>query len=134
MDATIHTGRQLVWEASDTTPEEIDVGISGHGEELGERFRAALDRIDAVMAPLSRAEMARPDAALIQREFAWAAAMTKHGCRRGLWGMGEVPNGDLAEEARWLLEEHRAIWHARNRPGGFPDSQARLERMARDYD
>jgi hexosaminidase len=116
------------------TPEEIELAISGQGEELGDRLRATLERIDAVMAPLGRAEMARPDAALIQREFSWAAAMTRHGCRRALWRVGEVPVGELAEEARWLLAEHRAIWHARNRPGGFVDSQALLERMARDYD
>ena len=33
MDATIHVGRQLVWEASDTTPEEIDAQADRLREE-----------------------------------------------------------------------------------------------------
>ncbi len=39
----------------------------------------------------------------------------------------------LAAEGEALLSEHEVIWHARNRPGGFVDSQARLKKMADAY-
>ncbi len=116
------------------TREEIGFATSGHGEDLGARLCATVERIDDVMAPLGRAQLSRPDAVLIQRELAWAAEMTRHGCRRALWHMGQGEPKELAKEATWLLSEHKAIWHARNRPGGFADSQALLERMAGQYD
>lgn len=114
------------------SPPEIDFGTSGQ-EDLGSRLHATLERIDAAMAPLQLARMARSDGPLVQREFDWAAGMTRHGCHRALWRMGQADPKELAHQAKWLLSEHRAIWHARNRPGGFNDSQALLERMARQY-
>ncbi|MCB0198118.1 MAG: glycoside hydrolase, partial [Anaerolineae bacterium] len=89
-----------------------------------------------VMAALPQARSTRPDADLLHREFLWAAAMLRHACRRGLWALGD-PAPDLrpalAAEAADLLTEHRAIWLARNRPGGLADSEARLEKMRQDY-
>ena len=63
-----------------------------------------------------------------------SAAMLRHACQRALWLMGEYPVDKLSQEMPYLLSEHKTIWHARNRPGGFEDSHARLQRMALDCD
>ncbi len=105
-----------------------------------EGLRRAIEYIDRVMADLDKEDMERPDADLIKREFAWAAAMLKHGAKRGIWALGKVRGeedvslrAELAREAERLMAEYREIWHARNRPGGFKDSLARMEKMAADY-
>jgi hypothetical protein len=38
----------------------------------------------------------------------------------------------LAQQLKPLLERHRALWLARNRPGGLDDSARRLERILTD--
>ncbi len=119
------------------TPEEIAQykGLTSDG------LRRTLAYIDRVMADLDKADMDRPDAALIQREYAWAADMLRHAAKRGIWALGKAAGREdvslrreLAREAQRLMAEFREIWHARNRPGGFQDSLARMERMARDYE
>jgi hypothetical protein len=104
------------------------------------KLRLTLEEINQVAAALPGARMERPDAALVQREFAWAAEMQRHACRRALWAIERAYGRDdaavkagLAEEAVGLAAEFEAIWQARNRPGGFQDSFARLQVMRADY-
>ena len=104
-------------------------------EELAARFIHTLDRIDAIMAPLHQAAMQRPDASLVQREFAWAADMLRHACCRLFWLLGQ-PGAEapaLAKDAERLMAEFTDLWHARCRPGGFAESVARLEKMRSHY-
>jgi hexosaminidase len=92
--------------------------------------------LDEVMAALSQSNMKGPDAELVRQEFALAADMLRHACRRGLRmvGDGNAPDsGELAEEADELLGHYRTNWLARNRPGGLEDSVARLEKMRHSY-
>ncbi len=103
-------------------------------------LQKTLAYIDRAMSPLATAQMNRVDADLIRREFSWAAGMLRHACRRGGWVLGKAQNKEdtslrqqLAQEAEHLLAEHCHLWLARNRPGGFKDSQGRLERMRFDY-
>ena len=105
-----------------------------------EGLRRALAYIDEVMAALDEEDMDRPDADLIKREFAWAADMLRHGAKRGIWALGKARGEEdvalreeLARDAKRLMAEYRDLWHARNRPGGFKDSLARMEKMAEDY-
>jgi hexosaminidase len=109
-------------------------------DEMAARFAGTAGHIDAILAPLPQAEMQRPDAALLQSEFAWVAAASKHACRRLGWAVKTAqgaPAGDwqnrLAQEADELIAEYRRLWLARNRPGGLKDSLARWERMRQDY-
>jgi hypothetical protein len=108
--------------------------------DLPQRLRAVLDAIDGIMGNLHNTSMQREDAELIKREFAWAADMLRHACWRALWALNierNVGNDTLRQwllqEADKLLPEFEAIWHARNRPGGFSRSVARLKRMREDY-
>lgn len=118
------------------SPEEIaeKEGLSEGG------LRKTLDYIDGVMESAPEAQVERSDADLIQREFAWAADMLRHGCRRGTWALGKTAGEEdtalrqaLADDAGRLMEAFREIWHARNRPGGFEDSLAQMEKMHADY-
>lgn len=96
-----------------------------------------LNYIDEATAALDDARPNRPDADLIRREFRWAADMLRHACRRGIWSLGRddlTLRQHLAQDAAQLQTEHRQIWLARNRSGGLSDSQARFEKMRRDYD
>lgn len=118
-------------------PEKI-AAISGLSEE---RLRRSLDYINGVVTPLPSVQMQCPDANLIRREIAWAADMLRHACRRGLWALSRASGEEdvalrkgLADDARRLTAEFHEVWHARNRPGGFKDSLARMEKMRRDYE
>ena len=114
--------------------------IAQHQGLTEEGLHRTLRYIDEVMSHLERANMDRQDADLVRQEFAWAADMLRHAAKRGLWALkkarGAVDStlqGMLAEEAKRLMAEFHHIWHARNRPGGFKDSLARMERMMKDY-
>jgi hypothetical protein len=126
--------RTILFQVLQSSPEVIANMVKSEGDDLAARLGATLERIDEVMAPLPGVRMGRPDRELVEREFRWAAAMARHACRRTLWVMGSGDSTRLAADAAKLLREHEAIWHARNRPGGFKDSQARLESAALDYD
>ncbi len=95
---------------------------------LTANLRATLDYIDGALQPLSRAEMARPDADLVTREFALAGWMLRHGAQRALFQLGgeDFSAGSLAADLDAIETEFRALWLARNRPGGLDDSIARL--------
>jgi hypothetical protein len=112
-----------------------------------EQLQHTNDQIDQIMARLADADMQRPDADLIRREFNWAADMLRHACQRGVWMLGQKTAGgrqatvggqwsvavSLTQEADRLIAEYRDIWLARNRPGGFRESVARMEKMKQDY-
>ncbi len=100
---------------------------------LYENLHATVEYIDGVMKPLDSAEIARPDADLLKREYRQAAHMLRHGARRALLQIGDasVSKADLLADLDALIEEQKALWLARNRPGGLTDSLAALE-AARD--
>jgi hexosaminidase len=109
--------------------------------DLEAHWQDVLVHIEAVTAPLAgEPTMERPDASLVQREFRWVSQMLRHACRRAIWLLGRHHDREddnlrrqLLAECDTLLAEHDAIWHARNRPGGFQDSQARLRRVRESY-
>ena len=107
---------------------------------LSVQMQESLVYIDATIARLPEAQIQRPDAELLQREFTWAADMLRHACHRGIWIVGCAGEQEdvelrqrLAQDVERLLSEHDAIWHTRNRPGGFTESQARLEKVRQSY-
>jgi hypothetical protein len=93
----------------------------------------ALEAIDAAMQPMARARMARPDAAEITQEYELAARMLRHACRRSQFLAEPEGPGEQArrrqqdEDMREIEREYQRLWLARNRPGGPPESLARLE-------
>lgn len=103
-----------------------------------ESLQHTMEAIDQAVAPLERADLKRRDASLIKEEFESAARWMRHAAVRGLLALDafENPNEvkrDLLSDLNEQLDTYKRLWHARNRPGGFKDSVARLERMRDDY-
>jgi hypothetical protein len=133
----------VLFQVLQAAPEEGIAYLEKFGldlDELSENLRVTQDQIKEIIAPLSGARMDRPDAALIGREFAWVADMLRHACWRAQWIIGLADGQDdpalramLSDRAESLMEEFDELWHARNRPGGFQDSYARMVKMRADY-
>ena len=87
-------------------------------------LEAALQSIEAAMAPLAASRMARRDAQLIREEFANVAAMLRHAAQRTRWQLGSKQHDalELAADLRQIIGRHETLWLARNRPGGLADS------------
>ncbi len=95
--------------------------------------------IDAVMAQLPNARMARADAHVVKREFEMTAALMKFACRLGIariesgyGSINRIPAEKrlaLADELESLVPEFRQLWLERNRSGGLKDSAGRFENL-----
>jgi hexosaminidase len=102
---------------------------------LTDRLKATVSYIDATMRDLESAQMQRPDAPLIEREYALMARMLAHGAQRGLLQLGQASasKAELAAELAEIEAEFRALWLERSRPGGLDDSAGRLHKAAALY-
>ena len=125
-----HNSSALFW----TFQRSID-DLSAKAIAPPEGYQRALEAIDEVTAALPQAQIDRPDAALIAREFAQTVRLLQHACRRGLYAHNPRPAlaHELAADLREIIGEYREIWLARNRPGGLVDSVARFEQALADY-
>ncbi len=130
----------LLVRASESLASKRLAGVNAGGLD------AALAEIDAVRASLARSRMSRADANTVLAEFEWACALMSLGARIGTARLraaasdrpatrdapiGAIPKAErtaLAAELASILEQHGAVWLARNRPGGQPGSRAWLER------
>jgi len=75
-----------------------------------------------------------PDADLIKREFANAGRLLQHACCRALQLLGEeTDNAAMLADLEAVIEEHTALWLARNRPGGLADSLKRFDALRQAY-
>ncbi|MCZ6597456.1 MAG: family 20 glycosylhydrolase [Planctomycetota bacterium] len=99
-------------------------GLTVEGLERG------LAHLEAALAGLPEARSGRSDAGLLRRELDWAAGLLRLACRRGIRRLGTIPAGgdESAGDLRSWIEEHRALWLARSRPGGLEASAGRLAR------
>ncbi len=128
LDRSLVNGTPLFWLLQRSREALLpDLGLAA-GE-----LRRALEATLAAIAPLGQAQLARPDAALIQRELQLTAWMLRHACYRGLALLGEKPPFSLVADLQEIIAEYRALWLARNRPGGLADSVGRLERLLPEY-
>ena len=98
--------------------------------------------LDDARASVGRAGVRRPDAARLVDELHWTidvlALMTDDARARvaGDGTLSSVPEqlrGELAARLDALTDQHRALWLARNRPGGLPDSVAWLDNLNAAY-
>lgn len=102
-----------------------------------ESLRQTQEHINSVIEPLGRARMDREDARITRDEFANAARMMLHACRRGtamLEGTLDSTKEELAAEMNIILGEHRRLWTARNREGGMQDSERVFEERLKEYE
>ncbi len=140
-DLRLHNS-SILFQILQASPERLLDHVKAQNEFAAtfEHLQDALAYIDATMARLPEAQMQRPDAELVRREFTWAADMLRHACHRGVWIVGCAKEQEdtelrqrLAQDMERLLSEYRAIWHARNRPGDFAESEARMEEVRQSY-
>jgi hexosaminidase len=121
---------------------QLGAGITG-GVTVDD-LTAAETAIANAAGSLRRARPQRADGALVIDELRAAADLVMLLCRDGqarLEAGGDgtlaaVPVGrrkQLAAELEPLLERHRELWLARNRPGGLADSVGWLERLLARY-
>jgi hexosaminidase len=100
-------------------------------------------RLAAARADASRAEPARNDRALLVDEILWTIDVLElltDDARARLAGdstLASVPQAqrdDFAQRLATLTDQYRALWLARNRPGGLVDSVAWLENLRGAYE
>ena len=133
-----------VYRAPSVTPPNSSVLFwilqQAHLDESGialepDAFKRTLDAIDAAIAPLEDARMARPDAALIKREFKNAAHLLRHACKHALWRIeGTGDPATLAADLEAAIKELKRLWLTRNRPGGLVDSLGRFDKLHEKYE
>ncbi|MBA2534264.1 MAG: family 20 glycosylhydrolase [Rubrobacter sp.] len=119
----------LLTQAPDSPlPEGVTVGT----------LRETIEHFESIVEPLGNARMDIEDAGIVHDEFANAARMMSHACKRGKSMLeGTIDSAEkreaLASEMRTILGEHRRLWNARNRPGGLQESQSVFEERLREY-
>jgi hypothetical protein len=102
-----------------------------------ETLTRSLAEIETAADRLESLSTGNDDSALVVRELRWVAAVLALACRLGLARVDQGRDQDLAalphstrnqlrRDLVPLIEEHREIWLARNRPGGLADSTSRL--------
>ncbi|HEY5656657.1 MAG TPA: family 20 glycosylhydrolase [Myxococcota bacterium] len=109
------------------------LGPFGETDEAG--VRALLESLEQARARLERARPACPDGEVVVRELSQAVRLARHGAWRQLRAAGLACPSDAAlrEDLAEAIEEQRACWLARSRPGGLADSLARLEPTLATY-
>ena len=117
----------------------------GHGLTTGitaEELDAVERRLAAARDAIDRARPRRPDAVQLADELHWTIdvmALLVDDARARIAGdgsVGSVPEAQRAEFADrvdTIIDRHRALWLARNRPGGLADSVAWLDNLRAAY-
>ncbi len=104
-----------------------------------EGFKRALRALDRSARGLERARMQRPDAKLVRREYEFAVQLARHGARRGMLALEENEKRAASEkraldrELRRLIRRYKALWDARNRPGGYVESVGWMDKARAAY-
>jgi hypothetical protein len=120
---------------------QVDRGVSA-GMTI-EDLRGVEESLEAAIERLGRSRLRRPDAGLVIDELRTAAALVMLLCRDGrarlaedgwLSSVPEATRSNLAADLRPLIERHRQLWLARNRPGGLDDSAAWLQHLLECYE
>lgn len=102
-------------------------------------FASARSVAEEVIGRVDGARMDRPDGELIRDEYANAARMTMLACDLGVLRL-KIASGSSADELERncrkalteIVEEHKRLWLARNRPGGLDESIRSVQRAFAD--
>ena len=103
-DCLMGNGSILFQRLFSSTPDEVSP----------RKLQETAGTIRSFIAPLGRAQMQRPDAALIKAEFANTARLLLAACE------------PERVDSKTIVDEHRRLWLARNRPGGLADSLGKI--------
>jgi hexosaminidase len=107
-----------------------------------EELDAVRSRLDQALDALQRARPRRADGGLVVDELVATATLIRLACDDAaarlagdgtLEAVPEPTRLGLADRLRRIVEEHRRLWLARNRPGGLAESVAWFEHLERCY-
>jgi hexosaminidase len=99
-----------------------------------EDFETTSERINAILESFSGVQMHCPDTDLIKREFVNAGRLLCHACCRAQQLLGQkMDNAAMLTDLEEAIAEHKALWLARNRPGGLEDSLKRFDPLRKAY-
>lgn len=107
-----------------------------------ETLERTLQYVAAVSAPLDRARPLGAESALSLEELGYARDLLRFACHLGVArsslgtsaALADLPyslRAELRADSGALVERHRSVWSARNRPGGLDDSARRLTDVLR---
>jgi len=103
---------------------------------------AVLEALDAGERSIARAQAGREDADLVTAELTNAIALVRllandaGACLASGGSLGSVSEIDrrtLAASLESVVSAHRSLWHLRNRPGGYADSERWLTHFGEGY-
>jgi hexosaminidase len=129
----------ILFQILQRSPEEI-AQFTTDPMKASQALLRTRDELDEILTRLQKVELVLPDAELVQQELSWAAKFLHHACDRGIWVIeatqgkkNPVMRANLLADAIALIVEFEKIWLARNRPGGFAESLARMQNMRSAY-
>ncbi|MCZ6674873.1 MAG: beta-N-acetylhexosaminidase, partial [Verrucomicrobia bacterium] len=93
------------------------------------KLSTTLARIEKLQSAKNALDPAKPIDGLLEQEFSWVIKMLIHACRRGLQILEDMHSDSIIINAIALREQHKTIWHARNRPGGYEESRALFDAL-----
>jgi hypothetical protein len=117
---------------------QLDFGRGPLKGFTSDEFDAVLAALDAASAQVERSAPRRDDGELVKAELRNGIALVRllaHDAlaRLAVGGaLGSVPAERrlaLAAELEPVIDQHRPLWHARNRPGGYVDSERWLTHL-----
>lgn len=103
------------------------------------RVRRMRRRTDELAKQRRKARFGGEDDALVRQEFNITLNVLGHACRRALAAMESrrTPRSKwraLAADIRRIMQAHRRLWLARNRPGGLADSLDHYQKLLDEYE
>lgn len=116
--------KSQLWRLLKLSPEQI----TNEGYELSDLVKAS-ERISRILDRLEQTELVSSDAQLVLREWINTTQLLLQGCMRGMAQVKEHEKervNHVRENLGHCLDEHRELWMARNREGGYEESVAPL--------
>ena len=100
------------------------------GETNADELAALIRTLEREREALARAAPLAPDDEQVRSELLQAAALARQGAwRLGELVLGQSPPQEARRDLETCIEQQERVWRVRSRPGGLPDSLARLRRL-----
>ena len=104
--------------------------LAAWGETNADEIAAVIQTLEQQREALAHAAPLRPEDEQLRSELRQAAALA----RQGAWRLGEIllgqsPPQDARRDLKACISGQERVWQACSRPGGLPDSLARLRRL-----
>jgi len=121
---------------------QAKLGDAGALKGLKVRAVAAMERqITELAAKAGRVRFGGSNGTVVREELLATIAVLRHACKRARLMLAPGDQRDVRRQCRWLagdiekiIDQHRALWVRRNRPGGLASSVEHYRRNLREYE